>query len=312
MGIAVLIPLGLVAYAWARRADVMLLSTHGPIAHAERSLIVTATLLCTVVAAFVFILLFLFAWRYHDEHPDAAHSHHPTWDHDPKWAEVIWWLVPAAIVFALSIILLRSTYALDPYKQLSGKDEITVQVLALDWKWLFIYPEQGVATVNELRFPAGAPVRFYLCADAPMNGFWIPKLGGMIMVMPGMTTQLNLVADAPGEYEGFSSNISGEGFAGMAFTAHALSREEFDMWARGISSSTAPALTREAYEELAKPSAYHQVEYFSSVHPSLFDAVSMKGMLPPQAVEMLWQRGGTLAPPVQMVHDASMRGNDMQ
>lgn len=278
--IAVLITAGLVVYGWVRRADVMLLAPQGAVAQAQAGLIITATLLCAVVVVFVYLLLALFAWRYHDEHPEAARSHHPAWDHDPKWAEVIWWLVPAAIILALCVILLRSTYALDPYKTLDGKEELVVQVIALDWKWLFLYPKQGVASVNMLKLPAGVPVHFYITTDAPMNSFWIPRLGGMIMAMPGMTTQLHLIADAPGEYEGFSANISGEGFAGMAFTASAVPQEAFELWVQDIRYSPL-SLTRHAYDQLALPSSYHPVTYFGSYDHAIFEEVRMKGMMPP-------------------------------
>jgi cytochrome o ubiquinol oxidase subunit 2 len=172
----------------------------------------------------------------------------------------------------------QSSNALDPYKPLrSNVPAITIDVVALDWKWLFIYPEQGIASVNLVEFPENTPIHFYLTADAPMNSFWVPQLAGQIMVMPGMTTQLNLAATQLGDFNGFSGNISGEGFAGMAFTARAVSLEDFDQWVSSVQASST-TLSQGMYSTLLLPSEYNAVAYYAPVDPNLFYSIQTKYM----------------------------------
>jgi len=173
----------------------------------------------------------------------------------------------------------QSAHQLDPYKPLpSVNPPLTVEVVALDWKWLFIYPAQGVASVNLLEIPQNVPIHFELTADAPMNSFWIPSLGGQIMVMPGMETQLNLLANKAGSYNGFSGNISGDGFSGMAFTAKAVPQDEFDAWAASSASST--PLDAAAYAALAAPSEYNPVATYTLADTGVFGSVIMGYMMP--------------------------------
>ena len=199
------------ATAWyLHGASLPVLDPKGPVGAAELRVMIITVLLCAIVVVPVFILLFYFAWKYRAGNTATHVDHSPDWDHDNWVAETIWWLVPAAIIAFLAVLAWQSSYALDPYKPLaSAAPPLTVQVVALDWKWLFIYPEQGIASVNLVEFPADVPVRFELTADAPMNSFWVPSLGGQIMVMPGMQTQLNLMASRVGDYQGASANISG-------------------------------------------------------------------------------------------------------
>ena len=235
-------------------STIPVLNPAGPVALAERSVIFTAFALSAIVVVPVFVLLFYFAWKYRATRENAHTRHEPDWDHDSLLAEFSWWLVPAIIIFCLGIVMWRSSRALDPYVPLkSDVSPLEVQVVALNWKWLFIYPQLGVASVNLLEFPANVPVHFSLTADAPMNSFWIPALGGQIMVMPGMQTQLNLMASRTGDFNGYSANISGEGFADMAFKARAVTSDEFAQWLHQARMRT--LLTQSAYAKLALPSS---------------------------------------------------------
>jgi cytochrome o ubiquinol oxidase subunit 2 len=280
--VAALLVAGLVAFAYIHRSAMLILNPQGPVALGERQVIIVTVLLCAIVVIPVFILLFFFAWKYRASNPAAQTEHSPDWDHDSKAAEFLWWLVPTAIIAVLAVVAWQSSRALDPYKPLVGAAApITVDVVALDWKWLFIYPDLGIASVNLLELPQNVPVHFNLTADAPMNSFWIPSLGGQIMVMPGMTTQLNLMASSIGTFNGFSGNISGQGFAGMAFTASSVSLADFEAWVGRVKQSpTSTPLTLPAYQALTAPSEYNPPSYYSSVDAGLYANVVNKFMMP--------------------------------
>ncbi len=283
-GIAALIVAGIVAFACIHGADLRVLNPQGPIGLEERWVIYATVLLSSIVVIPLFILLFVFAWKYRIGNVKTKHEHEPNWDHDSWLAETIWWLVPAVIIVFLSVLAWNTTHELDPFKPLSGSNApITIQVIALDWKWLFIYPTQGIATVNFVEFPENAPVHFYITSDAPMNSFWIPSLGGQIMAMPGMTTQLNLLANTSGTFNGFSSNISGAGFAGMAFTAKSVSPVDFSAWVASVQKDQNP-LNTFSYDSLAQPSEYNPVTYYSSLGSDLFTANVMKYMMSTMAM----------------------------
>ena len=265
--------------------SIPVLEPQGPVAAGELHVIYISFALCAIVVVPVFLMLFGFAWKYRADNPKARKTHEPNWDHDNPVAEFIWWLVPAAIIAVLGVVMWQSSHALDPYVPLQGSGApITVEVVALDWKWLFIYPEAGIASVNLLEFPEGSPVHFEITADAPMNSFWIPALGGQIMAMPGMTTQLNLMATSRGDFNGFSGNISGAGFAGMTFTARAVSQGDFDAWVQSIKQTSNP-LSVSVYDALAAPSEYNPVASYSPVDPSLYTDIIMKFMTPASALQ---------------------------
>ena len=231
----------IITAVYLRGANVAILEPAGPVAAGEKNVIVVTFFLCALVVIPVFGMLFAFAWRYRASNPIAHIEHHPTWDHYNWVAEIIWWVIPAIIVAILGVIAVQSSNALDPYRPLqSNVPTLTIDVIALDWKWLFIYPQQGIASVNLVEFPENTPVHFYLTADAPMNSFWVPQLAGQIMVMPGMTTQLNLSASRTGDFNGFSANISGEGFAGMTFTARSVPQTQFEQWVASVQASSSP------------------------------------------------------------------------
>jgi cytochrome o ubiquinol oxidase subunit 2 len=275
---ALLTIVALVAYL--HHVSIPVLQPHGPVARGELSVILITLALCSIVVIPVFSFLFLFAWLYRADNPHSRIHYMPDWDHYTRFIEFFWWLVPTVIVVVLGLLAVSSSHALDPYQPLTGANEpITIKVVALDWKWLFIYPEQGIASINLLEFPENTPVHFDLTADAPMNSFWIPSLGGQIMVMPGMTTQLNLLAYDSGDYNGLSGNLSGKGFAGMSFTARAVSVSDFNAWIQSVRASSNP-LSLIRYAALAAPSEYNPITTYSSVDPALYTDIIMKFMMP--------------------------------
>lgn len=257
--------------------NIDVLNPQGHIAARERDLIVFTLLLSLVVVLPVFFMLFFFAWKYRADNHKARYT--PDWDGN-KWLEVVWWGIPCVIILILGVITWKSSHELDPYRAIdSTVKPVTVQVVALQWKWLFIYPDQKIATINDLRFPEKTPINFVITGDAPMNSFWIPSLGGQVYAMSGMSTKLHLIADTIGEYKGSSANISGEGFADMAFTAKSVSRQDFDAWTKDT-ATTGGSLDGDRYVQLAQPGVPHEAQYFKLGDASLYDTIIMKYMMP--------------------------------
>ena len=252
-----------------------LMDPKGRIAADEKSLILTAASLMLLVVIPVIGMTLGFAWRYRESNARAKYL--PNWSYSHR-IEVVVWAVPCAIIAVLGTLTWQTTHSLDPYKPLeSSIKPITIDVVALDWKWLFIYPEQRIATVNEVEFPAGMPVNFKITSDTVMNVFFIPQLGSQIYAMAGMQTQVNLIADTAGTYDGLSTNFSGAGFPDMKFTATASSPADFDAWVAKVKASP-NKLGLDNYSELSKPSSKDPVKYFSTVEPVLYAAVLDKYM----------------------------------
>lgn len=250
-------------------SNFLLLNPKGPIAAAELGLMIQATLYMLIVAVPVFFLIFFFAWQYRAGNKKARYQ--PQWEHS-KMEELIWWAIPFEIVLILGAITWSSTHELHPPKPISIEPSMVVQVVALDWKWLFIYPEQRIATVNHLVIPAGKQVRFDVTADAPMNSFWIPSLGGQIYAMTGMVNRIHLIADEPGVLWGRSANYSGEGFADMKFRVDAVSAEQFSTWVEEVRVS-GNDLSYVGYEDVAAPDVPGAPLYYSEVESGLFDRI---------------------------------------
>ena len=244
------------------------LDPKGPVGLEERAIILTATMLMLIVVVPVIALILLFAWRYRASNAKAEYR--PDWSHSNR-IEAVVWLIPCIIVAALGVIAWDSSHTLDPYRPLDSRVKpLRIEAVALDWKWLFIYPDQKVATVNEVAFPANVPVEFHITSATVMNAFFIPQLGSQIYAMAGMQTQLHLLASEPGTYQGLSSNYSGDGFSGMTFKAVALpTRQGFDGWLAKVRASQ-QALGAAAYGRLAAPSESNPVAYYSQVQPNLF------------------------------------------
>src|SRR5476649_775967 len=197
LGVVIAAVIGLCTW-FGMTHTIAVLSPKGQIADKERHLIILATLLMLIVVVPVYVMMFVIAWKYREGNTKARYT--PDWDHS-NGLEFLWWAIPMAIIAVLSVITFKSSHELDPFKALSStKPPITIQVVALQWKWLFIYPNQNIASVNYFRMPANTPVDFEITADSPMNSFWIPQLGGQIYAMPGMSTELHLMADGVGKY----------------------------------------------------------------------------------------------------------------
>jgi cytochrome o ubiquinol oxidase subunit 2 len=281
LAFSILLFVGVVAVAagYLHGTTIAVLDPKGPVALQERNLIVFGAALSLIVVIPVFALTAGFAWRYREGNAKAKYS--PELDHN-RVAETIWWLIPSALILVLSVVAWNSSHQLDPYKPLisaSGAAPVTIQVVALDWKWLFIYPQQHIATVNFFQFPKQTPVNFEITADAPMNSFWIPQLGGQIYAMPGMSTQLHLMASVDGSFRGSSANISGTGFAGMTFVAKASSQADFNQWVRSVQRSP-NSLSLKTYAKLAQPSQNNPPTYYAAATGNLYGTIINNYMLP--------------------------------
>lgn len=259
--------------------DIVLLDPSGDIAVQQRNLIYTAVGLMLVIVVPVIAMTLVIAWKYRASNTKAEYD--PDFHHSTKLEFVVWG-APIAIILALGTVTWIATHRLDPYRPLERIDAstplapdvkpLTVEVVALDWKWLFIYPEQGVASVNELAAPVNVPIRFKITGATVMNSFFIPALAGQIYAMPGMQSELNAVINREGVYKGMSANISGRGFSHMNFKFHGVSQQGFDEWVAKV--KTGPeTLDRARYMALAKPSEKDPVRYFASADADLYDAI---------------------------------------
>jgi cytochrome o ubiquinol oxidase subunit 2 len=259
--------------------NAIVMKPHGDIAVQQAQLIVTATWLMLLIIVPVIALTLFFAWRYRQSNASAAYA--PDWDHSTR-LELVIWGAPLLIIIALGAITWISTHKLDPYRPLERIDAqralpadpkpLVVQVVALDWKWLFLYPEQGIATVNELAAPVDRPIEFRITASNVMNSFYVPELAGMVYAMPGMQTQLHAVINKAGDYEGFSANYSGAGFSDMRFRFRGLSDADFDRWVAANRAQGQP-LGRSEYLQLEQPSHHEPVRRYARVEAGLYGAI---------------------------------------
>lgn len=249
----------------------------GMIALEERNLLFIIQALMLLIIIPVYVLTFIFSWIYRADNPNGKYDPDLV---DHRIAEYIWWGIPCIMVFIVSVLTWVKTHELDPYKPIqSHNKEMTIQVVALQWKWLFIYPDEGIASVNFVQFPKDTPIRFEITADAPMNSFWIPHLGGQIYAMPKMRTLLNLIANEVGDFRGVSANISGEGFAGMTFIARSSSKKDYHQWVK-LAKQTPNILNFTDYNLLAVPSQNNPIEIFQIKDKFLFDQIVNKHMHP--------------------------------
>ena len=258
-----------------------LLDPKGTVALAEKKLLFTCLYLMLLVVIPVILLNFFYAWKYRANNTKAKYT--PDWGHSTI-LEIVWWTIPCIIIGILGVITWVSSHRLDPYRPLKAEATIppvVIQVIALEWKWLFIYPKEHIATVNFIQIPVNTPVRFLITSDAPMNSFQIPRLAGQIYAMAGMQTKLNIMATELGDYHGRSTNYSGAGFNGMNFITHVSSQKEFDQWVKRVQKSP-QKLTLKKYDDLAKPTQYDAPQYFSAPANDLFNTVIMRFMMPPK------------------------------
>lgn len=266
-------PLTIIQY----REQIAMLFPKGLIAIEERNLLLILQAIMLLVIIPVYVFTFIFSWKYHAQKSKAKYDPDLV---DSYVAEIFWWGIPLILTAIIGVLTWIKTYELDPYRPIaSDRKAMTIQVVALQWKWLFIYPEENIATVNFVQFPKQVPIHFEITADAPMNSFWIPHLGGQIYAMPKMKTELNLIADVTGEFRGSSANLSGEGFSGMTFIAKATEDDEYLEWVKKVKESK-QHLDLKTYEELAAPTSNHPVEMYQLKDESLFHEILMKYMLP--------------------------------
>lgn len=267
----VMVLLGFVGLLWwlGLGHDYRLLQTRGEIATKQRDLLIFTVLLSLVVLLPTYFMLYMFAWRYKAGH---KRQYKPNWDSNIL-IESIWWAIPIIIIGVLAVVTWQTSHSLDPFKPLtSNKTPIKVQVVALNWKWLFIYPEQGVASVNELAMPVDRPVNLTLTSDGPMNSFWVPQLAGQIYVMSGMTSQLHINAHKSGIYDGVTSNISGKGYADMRFRALAMSDVEFQNWV-SRAANRGEMLDEGIFSSLRAESVKNSPKQYSLADSGLFDGL---------------------------------------
>lgn len=252
------------------KENLVLMHPAGDIGTTERALILTAFGLMLIIVVPVIIMTLIFSIRYRASNVKNS-KYHPNWS-DSKKIEFAIWAIPIIIIIILSILTWKSTHQLDPKKPISPSiSPIIINVVALDWKWLFIYPHQNIAVINELVFPINIPIQFNITSNSVMNSFFIPQLGSQIYAMAGMSSQLHLIAKIPGKYQGISANFSGKGFSGMKFTVFALkNKTEFDQWIYKVKTSTYYIENISNYEEIAKPSQFNPIMYFSYIPPNLF------------------------------------------
>mgnify|MGYP003543087158 CR=1 FL=1 len=262
IGVAcVVVALSLVGYLLVRDTQFAILQPAGDIAKQQRDLLIFATAMMGIVVVPIFAMLAWFGWKYRAGNKASKKADYtPEW-HENKRLELLWWGVPSMIIAVLAVTAWYTSHSLDPYKKIeSDKVAIEVQVVALQWKWLFMYPDLGIATVNKLPIPEQTPVHFTISADAPMSAFWIPSLGTQIYAMNGMSSQLNLIADHTGEFAGYTTNINGEGYADMKFTTYAKTEADFTAWTK--SAMISPNVMDEAmYARLTTPGLADEATY---------------------------------------------------
>lgn len=238
---------------------------------AERDALFRAFLIMMIVVLPVFVMTAWFAWRYRASNVHARYQR----DWNSGWVDAVTWVVPTLIVISVGVHVWIFTHRLDPYRPLpSDVPPLQVQVVAQDWKWLFIYPEQGVAAVNELAFPSDRQLALAITSDTVMNSFFVPALGGQIYAMAGMRTRLHLAADGPGQFVGRNTQYSGDGFAKQRFAVRAMTDADFGGWV--AQAREAPQLDAAAYDALARPSAAHPVTYYAEPDPGLFERIIAK------------------------------------
>lgn len=258
-----------ISYGIVHANPLPLLFAHGLVGKEESSLMADATILMLIVIVPILALAAFFAWWYRAGNEKAMYT--PNWEHS-KITELVWWAIPIEVILVIGALTWTSTHELDPKKPLDLGAPVKIQVIALPWRWLFIYPEQQIATLGYVEFPAGRDIEFDVTADAPMNSFWIPDLGTQIYAMTGMVTHVHLTADMPGTYRGVSANYSGSGFDGMSFDAIALPQSDFDSWVQEAKSSQ-HVLDADSFVDIAQPSTDRSRITFGYAASNLYNTI---------------------------------------
>lgn len=272
-----------VAAIWMNRYKFPWFNPAGIVAGQERTIFFFVLGLSAVVVIPVFTMLILFAVKYRESNENA--NYQPEWNHN-KWLETAWWVIPIVIVGVVGTVSWKSTHALDPYKKIASSSKtLNVQVVTMEWKWLFIYPDLHIATINQLKAPINTPIHLTLSADSPMSAFWVPSLGSQIYTMNGMSTQLNLEANKMGTFKGYNTNINGKGYAKMDFQVPIVSKSNFDSWGKGAQKS--PNVMNEmTYNKLSKPVVFDGTKVYHLQDSTLYDTILMKYMAPMAGTKM--------------------------
>ncbi len=266
--------LSLIIWGVLQDKNVALFNPKGLIAHEQHSIMVFTVAVLLVIAIPTMFLIFFIAWKYRESNPKTLHA---TKTQHGKSLVLSMWLIPTVVMLVLASVMWSATHRLVPQKTIAADAKpLRIQVISLRWKWLFIYPEQKIATVNFVQIPVNTPVTFEMTADeAPMSSFWIPNLGGQLYTMTSHVNRLNLIADTSGDYPGSSAEINGVGFAGMKFTARAGNAENFDQWVQEVKRSP-EVLDAAAYQNLLKPSEHNPAAFYSVFEPDLYAKVISK------------------------------------
>jgi cytochrome o ubiquinol oxidase subunit 2 len=258
------------------------LDPRGPVGRAERTILIDSMAIMLAIVVPTIVATFAFAWWYRASNKKARHL--PDWSFSGR-LELVVWAIPVLVILLLGGVTWISSHQLDPAEPLSTTTKpIEIQVVSLDWKWLFIYPDEGIATVNQLTVPAGVPVHFSLTSASVLSAFFIPQLGSMIYTMNGMRTELNLHADEPGTYRGLSSHYNGEGFSDMHFDVRAVAPEQYAAWV-GATRGAGTRLDAAGYTALARPSVNPPPSAYGAVEPGLFDKIVSQAIAPSRGPE---------------------------
>src|SRR3954468_10309235 len=266
-----------------------ILDPQGPIGAAEKSILIDSLAIMLAIVVPTIVAILGFAWWFRASHTKARHR--PDWAYSGR-IELIVWSIPALVVMLLAGVTWIGAHQLDPQRPIaSSQPPLEIEVVSLDWKWLFLYPGQKVATVNTLTLPAGVPVHFSLTSASVMNAFFIPQLGSMIYTMNGMTTRLNLLAEKPGLLRGQSAHFSGDGFSDMHFDVRVIPAAEFSEWAANA-ARTDTVLDAERYAKLAEQGLESQPGTFRLDQTDLFRSIATQKIPPAAGPSASSQRGG--------------------
>jgi cytochrome o ubiquinol oxidase subunit II len=259
-----------------------ILDPQGPIGAAEKTILIDSVAIMLAIVVPTIIAIFAFAFWFRASNTRAFYW--PNWEYSGR-IELVVWSIPALTVFLLGGVAWIGAHQLDPAQAIEGPQQpLKIQAVSLDWKWLFIYPDQKVATINMLTVPAGVPLRFELTSASVMNAFFIPQFGSMVYTMNGMTSRLNLQADTPGTFQGLSSHFSGDGFSGMHFDVRAVPPEQFSKWAQDASGA-GKSLDARSYEQIAKPSMNEAQATYRLADPDLFRSIVTQKLPPSKGMQ---------------------------
>ena len=288
----------------------VLLDPSGDVARQQSDVMIVTTVIIALIVVPVLVAIGVIAWRYRASNKEAAYD--AEWDHSPQ-LELVVWAAPLLIIIAVGAISWIGTHQLDPYRPLdrvapgqavaTGTKPLEVDVVSLRWKWLFFYPQYGVATVNQLAAPVDVPIRFRLTSDAMMDAFSVPDLAGMIYTMPGMQTVLHAVINKPGQYQGFSANYSGAGFTDMRFSFDGMRQRDFDDWIARVRANGGD-LDRKAYDQLRQPERNAPVRYYARFEPDLYTRILDLCAAPGQECKgRMMSAGASTEDAMQGMHD---------